>query len=227
MSNRPVEELLEHAGESERWSEAIEAHLDAHPFEVDEAEVEASVLRLEQRLGVRRARPRWVFPMGLAVVAALAAALLLTTRGVDERRGIQRTVEPAHLRAIALAPPRRTVIAEVGRAEIGFVEVGRTVQVAPGSEVLSSESGSAAVLLVQKGEVKAGDSSIPEGHWGLLTRLEDGVDVEVVFRDGNAPPTLDPDVWGGTQVQPQLERLRWESLPDRTTQTLNRLLEDR
>ncbi|MCB9677749.1 MAG: hypothetical protein H6737_21765 [Alphaproteobacteria bacterium] len=223
MSTRPDDALLVAVADADVWADAVEAHLDAHPLPVDAAEIDAAADRLEARLGLKRRR--WPLASLVLAAAGLAAVSVWRFTGpapIPSRVG----PEPAAARRAEVVRVREIVAPTVPDAQIELLSVRRTVTLAAGTRVLSSEGEKSAVLLVQEGEAHIGETSVPEDHWALLTTLEDGSSAEVVFPDGQAPPPLEPDVWGGTRVQPQLERVRWHALPDRTLDTLKSLLEE-
>ena len=59
----------------------------------------------------------------------------------------------------------------------------------------------------------------------LATRLA-GEEAVVVFRDGEAPPPLNPDVWRTERLADELREARVKALPAATTETLEALLEE-
>jgi hypothetical protein len=227
LSDDAMDALLDATQTTGPLSAAVEEHLDRHPLPVAE-DVEAAADRLARRIeAVSPPRPptRW----GWALLAAAVAALTLAAAGLGttDRFGARNPDVPAGLLP-AIEPTRTAVPAPSvlpAAPQIAFDRAQRTVAIAPGSDVLSSESERAAVLLVRDGEAWTEDVRIPTGHWALLRRLEDGSSADVVFPDGTAPPPLDVDAWGGTDVHDQLRSLRWQALPDRTTSTLDRILE--
>ncbi|MEZ4317168.1 MAG: hypothetical protein R3F61_06680 [Myxococcota bacterium] len=225
MSIEPVEALLDAVADAPVLAEHVEAHLDAHPVPVDEAEVQRVADRLSARMKAgsvpeRRARWPWMVA-GLGLAAAAVGGFVM--------RPVARpgAVQGVDVVAPAVVVGSDTVQLREAPGALRFDAPRRTVTVAPDSRLLTSERGRTAVVLVQEGRVTTELSTVPEGHWVLLTRVEDGSARDVMFRDGEAPPPLEADVWGGTAVQRQLEEVRWESLPDRTLETLDALLEDR
>ncbi len=233
VTDDAMEALLDAASQTGPLADAVEAHLDHNPIPVDDDAIEAAAARLEER--IRRSRvsqspasdTRW----GWALLAAAIAALTLTVAGLNTADLEQSPdAESASGLHPATSAPKRSVQPGVvlpATPQLHFERAQRSVAVAPQIDVVSSESDQAAVLLVREGEAWTPDRRIPEGHWALLRRLEDGSAADVVFEDGTAPPPLPEDVWGGTDVQQQLKSLRWNVLPDTTTDTLDRLLEDR
>ena len=225
MSNRPDEALLDAVVDAPVLAAAVEAHLDQFPLLVDEDEVQSSAARLEARLGgPTESTPRW-WLLGVLVLAA-AAAVLLSIRLAPETSEAPRTVQPTEVRQAVTPPTLERVETQQAETELVLPSVERTLTVEPETVMISSQSERSAVLLVQKGLVHDETIEVPAGHWALFTQ-HDGTTEQVVFRDGEAPPELDPETWDVEAVDQQLEGVRWESLPDRTTDTLERLLERR
>ena len=215
MSHRSDDGLIDHVAESDGWSALVEAHLDAHPLPVDEGSVEESASRLMARIRAAERPPRsrrgWWLAGGL-----LAAAAVAVIRAAPEP--VAHVVEPERTAILRIeAPPAqpRDITVET-----------ELVQLGPGSVVLSAEVDHASVLFVQEGEARVGDETVEAGHWALVGQAPDGTPRHVVYPDGQAPPELHPDVWPAAQVEAALREVRWESLPGRTLETLDDLLEE-
>jgi len=215
MSNGP-DELVERAEELADWAERVEAHLDAHPLPVDEATVQAAAARLEARLGTPRRSRRLVPALLGGLLAAALAWAVLRPRPPD----VAMTPTPNS------APTLRATAPEAPPVAVHLEEPARSVVVDPGSAVWTQEIDHSAVMLVREGRVEVGGEVYPSGTWLLLGRRADGESVTVAFPDGEAPPDLEPDTWPRPAVDAALRRIRWRSLPDRTTDTLRHLLEE-
>ncbi|MEM6928184.1 MAG: hypothetical protein AAF602_14725, partial [Myxococcota bacterium] len=105
-------------------------------------------------------------------------------------------------------------------------EPERTLTAAPGSVLWTRELDHSAIVLLLQGSATVDGADYAAGTWILLGQTADGGDVTVTFRDGDAPPALNPEVWPQPSIDAALREVRWHSLPDRTTDTLDQLLED-
>lgn len=211
MPIEPADELLARASDSTAWAAAIEAHLDEHPLPADAAEVDRIASRVQARIHQRQRRPMpWLW-LGAAVLAVAAAVLLWSPAA--------NRVQPVPTETLT-APAVLVPNVDVLRGP----RVERDVLVLePGTEVLRTEQGPTTVILVQEGTVRTPAQEVPAKHWVLTTEVEGALE-QVVFPDGQAPPTLNGDVWPAS-VQGQLRAVRWRSLPDETLSTLDTLLE--
>lgn len=217
MPNKRVDQLLDAAPDGDLFAASIEAHLDVHPFPVDELQLEAVVGRLEAKM--RRARPwRWLAGFGLAV-----AAVAMLAAGASVRHGT--------VRGTPTPPPIELLLEHPDPAQLhvtSFEGLEREVEGPPTTRVVQVVSNGIAVVLVSEGELVADDGAkASAGEWMLLTRLEDGSPQSLVFSDGERPPPLHPDAWSTAAVQRQLRAARWKALPTRTLEALDTLLETR
>jgi hypothetical protein len=220
MSVEPAELLIDAVGEAATLAEAVERHLDAFPLPVDDA----SVARIADRLH-RRMQPRVRFA---ALGAGLLAATMLASVSGGWLAPRQALVVSSNAPAELLVESRESAtVKQIDQpGTVIFAGASRSLDLLPGAAVLASEQGRTAVVLVQRGLARDGDVAIPEGHWAALTRTDAG-EATVVFRDGDRPPReLEGGVWQADQVTHQLRDLRWRALPDRTLDTLDRLLEE-
>lgn len=225
MSNRPDETLLDAVVDAPVLAAAVEAHLDAYPLPVDDDEVLASVDRLEARLGLRQpanSNRAWIVGAALLLAAAAIAAML----ALPEEAEVTHVPSVAKVEVLQSTTPPTLERIETTRAEtqIELIGVDRTLTLEPETRLISSQAERSAVILVQKGRVHDAQIDVPAEHWAVFGRSDQGT-AQVVFRDGEAPPELDPEVYDVEVVHQQLKQVRWESLPDRTLETLDRLLE--
>jgi len=217
----PIEpdDLIAAVADADLLAEAVEDHLDVTPLPVDEDAVDRAATRLSERIAERSAPPRrslgWVV---VPLVAAAAAAVWVARFGLPTT-GLATTSDVSDAPAAVLqAGQERVPETEpiLGPSEgLG----GRPIVVEGDTTLLTSSAEGVGVLLVQEGEARVDDATVPAGHWAVVPHPEAEV---VVFPDGEAPPVeLDPP------VRRQLEDVRWRSLPPRTHDALERLLEDR
>lgn len=228
MSTRPDEALLDAVADSDVLSDAVEAHLDAWPLPVDEAEVDRIAATLHRRIAPQAARPPHRL-LWLAAAVALAAGLLLTVQWASQPT--EMTPAPAGPTALVradVAPQPREVRKIEAPGVVPLPSLGRTLLVDDDSSVLVSTAPRSVVVLVQEGAASSADVAVPPGHWAVLGPTQDGVTTTVVFPDGQRPPAeLDGALWLETPVHVQLEELRWKSLPEHTLNVLDGLLEER
>ncbi len=226
MPTEPAESLVQAAAEADALAAHVEAHLDAFPLPVDEAEVDAVVARLQGRMAPAPRRWRWA-PWGGVVALAAAALLALRLGGggeVPTAEGVRAEGEVPMALRVQVPDRLEPVQVVVDPGAVSFPTVGRRVEVPVGTRVLTSEERGAAVVLVQEGAAQIDGAEVPAGHWAVLG--DDGS--TVTFEDGQAPPAaLEGDRWEATPVHDQLEKVRWQSLPDRTLKQLDLMMQKR
>jgi hypothetical protein len=163
-----------------------------------------------------------MWPVGLVVLLA-AVALMVVRMTVEETVGTEVQFETEILQAVVVESS--TVVRRFENPGQHTFEGSRTLTVAPDSVALSAEDLDVAVVLVQQGTAESDGVVIAEGHWALLGQLE-GEPHTLVFADGTAPEKLSDPVWAETSAALQLEELRWQSLPARTLEAFDRLMEE-
>ncbi len=221
MSNKPVESLVDAVADSDVLAEVVEQHLERRPLPVDPAEADRIAERLHRRIAPSRSGNS-KFIVGITVLALAASALVaLRLAATTQPKTAEHSEVSEAQRASIKDSPR--VISNTTQP-VRFEGAQRSVVLGSESQMVASEREKVAVVLVQKGSATTDGTVIDEAHWGLLTRVQ-GSPRTQVFRDGLPPPTLPEDVWGAN-VAEQLESVRWQAMPERTLDTLNRLLEE-
>ncbi len=200
-------------------ADAVEEHLDVFPLPVDEEALDRATARLAERIAERsEPRRRPVGGLIVPLVAAAAVALWVARYGLPTTGTATTSDLPEAPAAVLQAGQGQPPTAEplLGPSEgLG----GRPIVVEGDTTLLTSSAEGVGVLLVQEGEARVDDATVPAGHWAVVPHPEADV---VVFPDGEAPP-----VEVDESVQRQLEDVRWRSLPPRTHDALERLLEER
>ncbi|MEN0061156.1 MAG: hypothetical protein AAGA48_03345 [Myxococcota bacterium] len=213
----PAERFVSDWIRSSAGQARLEAHLDAHPLPVDEAVVQAHARRLAKRLGKAPPQRRW---RTLAGLGALAAALMLGVRvwpagPVSVPSRVEQSVASLDL-AVAEMPPPAAV-------EVSLLDVGASLIAEPGGRLLVSEVDDVAVVFSNDQAVWVNGQRIEPGTWVVLSEEVDGTRQHLTFPDGTAPPRS-ADVMT-EDVDDTLQQMRWQSLPPRTQDRLDELLD--